>query len=169
MNHRRIITLSANTALGLALLPGGAVSQQKSLKEQLVGTWTIVSNEQTLPDGSKLQAFGANPKGIQVFDSNGRVYLMYARADLPKIASNNRLTPTAEEAKAIAVGTIANFGTYTVDEAKKTFTAQIEASTFANQLGTGTFTIVSLTADEFTYSLQPLIGGLVVVTFKRAK
>ena len=61
--------------------------------------------------------------------------LCAARPDLPKIASNNRLTPTPEEAKAIAVGTFAVFGTYIVDEAKKTFTNRFEASTFANLVG----------------------------------
>ena len=43
MNRRNIFGLSAIAALGLALLPGSAVSQQKSLKEQIVGTWTFVS------------------------------------------------------------------------------------------------------------------------------
>jgi hypothetical protein len=37
MNRRDIFGLSAIAALGLALLPGSAVSQQKSLKEQIVG------------------------------------------------------------------------------------------------------------------------------------
>ena len=39
MNRRNVLSLSVATALGLALLPGSAVAQQKSLKEQLVGTW----------------------------------------------------------------------------------------------------------------------------------
>jgi len=43
MNRRYIISVSALMALGLALLPSSAISQQKSLKEQLVGTWTLVS------------------------------------------------------------------------------------------------------------------------------
>jgi hypothetical protein len=106
MNRRSILSISAMTVIGLALLPSSALSQQRSLKDRLVGTWTQVSVELTLPNGSKLQPFGANPKGVQVFDANGRYYLMTARADLPKIASNNRLTPTPEEAKAIAVGTL---------------------------------------------------------------
>jgi hypothetical protein len=36
MNRRYIISVSALMALGLALLPSSAISQQKSLKEQLV-------------------------------------------------------------------------------------------------------------------------------------
>jgi hypothetical protein len=64
MNHRHILSLSVATALGLALLPGSALAQQKSLKEQLAGTWTIVSNDNVAPDGTKRQLFGPNPKGI---------------------------------------------------------------------------------------------------------
>jgi hypothetical protein len=37
MNRRKVISLSALTAFGFALLTGSAVSQQKSLKDQLVG------------------------------------------------------------------------------------------------------------------------------------
>src|SRR6202022_1466478 len=118
MNRRNILTLSAIAALGLALLPGSAVSQQKSLKEQLVGTWTVVSWEQTNADG-KLQRFGANPKGLNVFEANGRFFIMYARPDLPKIAGGNPSSATPEEAKAIVAGSVAYFGTYAVDEGSK--------------------------------------------------
>jgi hypothetical protein len=171
MNRRHIITLPAIAAMGLALLPSGAASQQKSLKDQLVGTWAMISQEQTLPNGSKLQPFGANPKGMLVFDANGRVYAMWARADLPKIASNNRLTPTPEEAKDIALGSLFTFGTYAVDEGSKTFTIRYEVSTFANLDGTdGTYTIVSLAADELRYSFEPAgLGGQIVSSFRRAK
>jgi Lipocalin-like domain len=171
MNQRHIITLSTIAALGLALLPGSALSQEKSVKNQLVGTWTMVSQEQTLPNGSKLQPFGASPKGMLVFDANGRVYAMWARADLPKIASNNRLSPTPEEAKAIALGTLSTFGTYAVDEAKRTFTIRYEASTFANLDGTdGTYTVLLLAADELKYSFEPAgLGGQIVSAFIRAK
>jgi hypothetical protein len=59
MNRRSIFTLSAITVLGLAFVPGSTVAQQKSLKDQLVGTWTLVSNEDTEPNGTKHQYFGA--------------------------------------------------------------------------------------------------------------
>jgi hypothetical protein len=64
MNRCTILNLCAVTALGLALLPDSAASQQRSLKEQLVGSWTIVSNDNVAPDGTKRQIFGPNPKGI---------------------------------------------------------------------------------------------------------
>ena len=45
MHRRNMLSISAITALGLALMPGNAVSQQKSLKDQLVGAWTLVSTK----------------------------------------------------------------------------------------------------------------------------
>ena len=153
------------------MLPGSAVSQQKSLKDQLVGTWTIVSQENTLPNGSKVQAFGTNPKGVNIYDANGRLYQIYAHTDLPKIASNNRLNPTPEEAKSVAVGTFALIGTYVVDDAKKALTVRPEASSFANLVGAElSWTIVSITADELKYSLEALGGGgQIVTTLRRTK
>jgi hypothetical protein len=50
MNRRNILGISAMTAMGLALVPSNAVSQQKSLKEQLVGAWTLVSCGSTQPE-----------------------------------------------------------------------------------------------------------------------
>jgi hypothetical protein len=170
MNRRHILSLSVITALGLAWLPGSAVSQQKSLKDQLVGTWTAVSWEQDVANGPKLQRFGANPKGVTVFDANGRVFSMYARPDLPIIASKNPSTPTPEEAKAIVSGSIGYFGTYTVDEATKVITLKLEASSFPNQLGTDQKrTVISISPTELKLQNTTVIsGGQISYVFKRA-
>ena len=63
MNRRTIIAVSAIAAFGLGLLPGSAFSQQKSLKEQLVGTWTFVSALDVHPDGSKTDRWGPQSEG----------------------------------------------------------------------------------------------------------
>jgi hypothetical protein len=166
----RMLSLSAALALGFALLPGAATAQQKSLKEQLIGTWTLVSWEQSAPDGSKTNRFGANPKGVNVFTADGRFFLMFARADLPKLASGDPRKVTPEEAQAIAVGAISYWGTYTVDEATKAVSIRLESSTLPNQLGTEQKrNIVSLTADELKYTNpNPVIGGKIEASFKRA-
>ena len=54
MNRRSILSLSTMTAVGLVLLPGSAVSQQKALKDQLLGTWIFVDSTGKRPDGSLL-------------------------------------------------------------------------------------------------------------------
>src|SRR6202171_3131486 len=91
MNRRRttLVTTTALLCLAVTLSAGDSLAQQKSLKEQLVGTWTLVSSDQVRPDGSKLKQFGANPKGINVFDANGRFFLMIASADNSRIASKD--------------------------------------------------------------------------------
>lgn len=170
MNRRSILSLSAIMALGFALLPGSAVSQQNSLKDQLVGTWTVVSWEQTNKDGSKFERFGTNPKGVNVFDADGRFFIMFARSELPKMASNNPSTSMPEEDKGIEGGSVAYFGTYTVDAARKIVTLRVEASSLPNQAGVEQkLTIISLTADELKYTnTTAVIGGPINIAMKRA-
>ena len=50
MNRRNLLVLSI-AALGFTLLFGDAIAQQKSLKDQLIGTWTFVSSTGRLADG----------------------------------------------------------------------------------------------------------------------
>jgi hypothetical protein len=92
MNRRRatLMTTTALLCLAVSLSASDSLARQKSLKEQLVGTWTLASSDQVRPDGSKLKHFGANPKGINVFDANGRFFLMVASADNSKIAFNDQ-------------------------------------------------------------------------------
>jgi hypothetical protein len=48
MNRRNILALFAISAL---VLPGSAIAQQKSIKEQIAGSWTFVSALDVYPDG----------------------------------------------------------------------------------------------------------------------
>jgi len=172
MNQRSILTSSAITALGLAFSLSNALAQTKSLKDQLVGTWTVISWEQTNKDGTKVQRFGANPKGVNMFDANGHFSIMFARPDLPKLASNDPTNPTPEEAKAITVGSVAYFGTYTVDEPTKTIMLKIESSSLPNQLGIDQKRVItSLTADELKYTNITAVAnaGQINTVYKRAK
>ena len=161
MNRRSILGLSAITALGLALLPGSTVAQQKSLKEQLIGTWIIVSSDSTAPDGKKEQILGPNPKGILVFDASGQTVQVIVHPGVPKFKVNNRLKGTPEENAAAVHGTTATFGTYTVDEASKTITVRNVGGMFPNQAGAETKRIVtSVTADEIKFTNPATAAGM---------
>jgi hypothetical protein len=121
-------------------------------------------------DGTRLNQFGANPKGINVFDSNGRFLLMVASADNSKIVSNDPSKTNSEE-DGLVVESIAYYGTYTVDEAVNVISLHLDASTFPNQVGTDQKRIItSLTADELKYSSPAAISGVQVhQVWKRAK
>lgn len=167
--NQRTVTTAVLLCTGVVFSASLASAQQTSLKQQLVGTWTLVSWNQTNKDGTKFQRFGANPKGIGVFDANGHFVVMFARPDLPKIAANNPSNPTPDEAKAIVGGAISYFGSYTVDEASKTIGLHVEASSYPNVLGEQPRTISSLTADELKISNPvPTTGGRIDYAFVRA-
>ena len=145
--------------LALVLSAAAAAQPAKSLKDQIVGTWNFVVAEVNAPDGKKSFPFGETPKGILIFTSDGRFAQIHVAGDVPKIASNNRMTGTPEEYAGIMKRSLSVFGTYAVDEDKKTVTYNIVSSSFPNWEGEAqTRNIDKLTADEFV-NTNPNVGG----------
>jgi lipocalin-like protein len=171
MNRFGTLTLTALALLflGVALPSGDAVGQQKTLKEQLVGTWTYVSVDIVRPDGSRVPLFGPNPSGLAAFDRKGNYLLLTARTGQPKFASNNRTEGTAEENKAVVQGSIAHFGRYTVNEADRTITFHIETSTFPNWNGAKQRRPITLMGDELRWTTAASSSGTAEVVLKRAE
>jgi hypothetical protein len=172
MDRRGILRLSGVVPLALTFFSGHAVAQQRTVKQQLVGTWTFVRTEATQADGKKILPFGPNPKGTLIFTEDGHFAHMQVAGDTPKFASNSRVTGTAEENKAVVQGSIALSGTFTVDETVKAFTRKVEATTFPNWVGEEQkLNIDSLTADELIYSnlVGSIAGATTVNIWKRAK
>ncbi len=171
MNRRGVISISAITVLGLALLPGNAVSQQKSLKEQLIGTWTLASFDSFDASGTKIPNMeGRDLKGLLIFTDNGRMSVQMI-ADFSKIASKDRLKTTPAEEKSVAHGVLSYFGTYTVSEADKTINYRIERSSFPNQVtGADAKRVATLTGDELKLDNPArTAGGKTVTVWRRAK
>src|SRR5947208_11257684 len=154
----RLVAMAAATMM-LALFAGEAGAQQKSLKDRLVGTWHFVVAEITGPDGTKSFPFGPTPRGMVIFTPQGDFMQIHIASEVPKIANGNRMAATPEEYAGIMRGTIAQFGTYTVDEEKKQFTMKFAASTFPNWDGISqTRTIDKLTDDEMI-NTNPQVGA----------
>src|SRR5215467_529581 len=109
MNRRIVLGISAVTTW-TCFRSGLAVAQKKTLKEQLVGSWLIVTADNIRPDGSRFQSLGPNPKGIMMFDANDWFSFQIAQPGRPKFASDNRLQGTAEENKATVQGSLSYYG-----------------------------------------------------------
>ena len=105
--------------LMLIFVVGDALAQKGSLKEQVLGTWIHVSTTVTAPDGKKSDRPG---QGVVIYAPDGHFAFVNVANNLPKLAANNRDKATAEEARAIVAGSIAYYGTYTVDEATVSYT-----------------------------------------------
>jgi Lipocalin-like domain len=133
------LCLGAVIVVGLALPAFG----QSTLREQLVGAWTLVSCSGA--------PWCANPNGIHILDASGHYTTINALPGRPKFTepSRPRDAYSAEEYKAAAVGLQANFGTWSVNEADKTITYDVDGALFPNVEGmdfkTGT---VGLSGDE---------------------
>jgi Lipocalin-like domain len=125
--------IKAFLAVALFLdLSGVAFAQQKSAKEQIVGAWILVSVTSEMDDGKKGEPFGPSPKGVMIFSDDGHFSLFQSRAEIPKIAANDRAKATAEEAQSIVASSIACYGTYSIDESTKVMVVNLAASTYAN-------------------------------------
>ena len=160
-------SLGATALLSIGLVIPDVAAAQTA--KDLIGSWILVSNDRVNPDGSRTPLLGANPKGMIIFSSDGHYCYLLSRSDLPKIASGNRNTGTADEYKAIVQGTLAAFGTYAV--AGKVITVKIEASTFPNSSGReNTREIVSFTGDELKWIVpEGSTGGTNETVLRRVK
>src|SRR5262245_7779756 len=116
-------------ALSVAVIDAGWAQDAGALS----GAWNLVSAVFTDANGKSIDSFGANPVGRIILSPEGAYSLMILRSDLPKIASNNRLTATEQENKAIVLGSVAHFGSYTF--ANGVITLKITNSTFPNVNG----------------------------------
>src|SRR5262245_42040761 len=114
----------------LALLPAGASGQEQgqsdtqssgaprpvTLRDQLIGSWTMISFEATPPGGGPEQHFfGLHPKGILILDAGGHFAAVVSRPDRARMAAEPG-------------GFAAQFGTWTVNESNKTLIRRIEAA-----------------------------------------
>ena len=154
MKRRNILLMSGMTLLAYAVLAGSAAAQQKTLKEQLVGAWTLVSEDLTAKDGTKRQSFGASPKGVLILDASGRYAVVLSRPDRPKFktSDNNRAETPAAELGEAAKGFAANFGTWSVNEADKTLIRKFEGALVPNAEGLETKSSISLADNELKLS-----------------
>ena len=164
-----MIVAIAIASFGLSMVTFDVLRQQQSLKEQLVGTWTLFAWEQKKGDGTKVERYGTSPKGIAFFDTGGRYIITVMRSDRAKYASNALWQGTAEENKETADGTTTYFGTYSISETDSSIAIHIEGSSFPNWNGTDQKRFVTITEEHLTLTVRPAGGDVVDVIWKRAK
>jgi hypothetical protein len=135
----------------------------------LAGSWSLVSLTASR-SGSDVEVLGPHPHGQLIFGSDGRYVLLGLRADLPKFASDNRLTGTTEENQRIVQGNFAHFGTYSVDPAARVIVFHIQNSTFPNWDGDVQRRPFTLDGDRLTYITPGSFGyGTSKVVWQRMK
>jgi hypothetical protein len=135
-------------------------AQGSQLKQQLVGSWTFVVTAAHRKDGAKADVFGPNPNGVLMFHPDGHFALINTRPGRAKYASGNRLQGTPEEFRETVFGSIAYFGTYSVDEVTKEFILKVKGSTFPDYEGGEQRRTFTLAGDELrSVNPNPSQGG----------
>lgn len=61
--------------------------------------------------------YGANPQGLVIFDGHRHYALVNSQVDVPKYPARDSMCGTPDESRATVQGSIAHFGTYTINEA----------------------------------------------------
>ena len=170
MNYRIALSLCVLAALGFAFASQNASAQQKSLKEQLVGTWSLVSFDSIDASGAKVPNMeGSDLKGQLILTADGHLSNQLI-TQYPKIASSDRMKTTVAEDKAVAHGVLSYFGTYTISEPDKTITINFERSSFPNQVGSNVKRTVTLNGDELKIDNPGRqAGGRTVTVWRRMK
>ena len=149
--------------VAICVLLTGAQAVAQTAKE-LVGTYTFVHEVREL-DGKQTTI---EAKGILIFDPNGNYTLTIIAPNVPKVASNNRMTATPDEAKAIVAATTAHFGIFSVSENNLIF--KIDRASFPNWNGIEQKRPFTLSGDELTYSVAAASGGgSIKLTWKRIR
>ena len=169
MTLRATFAACALAASGSFMMTFDALGQERSFKDQLAGTWTLLSWEQKKSDGTKIERYGAAPQGVAFFDAGGRYIITVMRPDRIKYASNALWQGTPEENKETADGTITYFGTYSANEADSSIAIRVEGSSFPNWNGTEQKRFVAIAGDQLTLTVRPPAGDVVDVIWKRAK
>src|SRR5713101_7856454 len=160
MNRRNTLAAIPVSLLLLSLAMPARDAAAQSVKS-VAGSYTVAS----------VSAYGPNARGRMMLGADGRYSIVLARATLPKFASNSRIKGTADEYKAVVEGSIAYFGTYTVDDGGKAITFNIEVSTFPNFDGTSQKRPIKVAGDLLTYTVTTTSapGPSADVVWKRIK
>jgi hypothetical protein len=147
MNRRSLISFSAVLASGLALSPGIAVSQQKSLKDNIVGSWSLTAAVDQYESGKKLNNWGEVIKGSMSFDAAGRFSQIIIGEAQPAMKTPDPRKPDAP--------VVAYFGSYTVNEDGKTISVKIDAASYSARARTQFTSTVTVNGDTMTFVGSP--------------
>lgn len=117
----------------------------KSLKKQIVGTWSLISAEDRQPDGQwKKHSLGDPPSGYFIYDATGHASIQIMVTPPQQIAKPD--SPTPEEALAIFNNYIAYYGTYTIDA--ENITVQVVGALDPTQVGSAQVRPYRLSGDR---------------------
>ncbi|AKF85177.1 Lipocalin-like domain-containing protein [Myxococcus fulvus] len=141
------------------------------LKDELVGTWKLLSMEYVQPDGRRNHPFGIHLLGCLMYDAHGNMSVQLMRKDRASFESPDPLASQPQETKAAMDGATFYFGTYSVDEETRVVSHAIEGSLFPNWQGVVQRRHAVVEAEKLSLRTEPMpfkgSHGVMVLTWRR--
>ena len=144
----------------LILLPSVLGAQSK---EALVGTWKLVSAEDTTDKGVKKDAFGKDPVGFLTYTADGRMMAIISNGGRKSLSVPDSIAAPSEE-RAAAFSTFGAYaGRYTLTGDRVVH--HVEVASLQNRVGTDlTRTIVKLEQNRLILRTPSFLKGGEMVT-----
>ena len=126
-----------------------------SLRDQLVGTWRLVSSTQRLIDGTTRPdpQTGPHGQGYLIYTDAGRVSAVVANSDRPRWQSMQ--TPTSDDLRTAFEGLVAYCGTFEVNEAAKFVVHHVEVDRVPNSSGVDRKRFLSFSGNQLILRAAP--------------
>jgi hypothetical protein len=138
----------------LLALPLAALAQ-----DPLQGTWLLVAADTIQTDGSRVPQYGPQPQGLLIFDGAGRYAMQIYASGRTPFASGDKTRGTAEEYRAVMVGSNSHFGRYSVNAAGTHVRFVTECASFPNWEGRTQERDISIDHDHLRYTVPTATNG----------
>ncbi len=143
--------LAAATCAEAAPSVGEPSVPSPSVKDQLVGTWSIVQESNySAKDGTDV-AVAPNQRGHICYDKAGRVFVLFWNDD--RMPPKDTRNITVDEYRAMLTGLVSFYGTFDVDEVNKKIINHIQAAHNPAWIGTDFIRGYELTGDMLRLAL----------------
>lgn len=127
-------------------------------KNPLLGTWKLVSDWTTRPNGERVAPYGEHPAGFLTYTADGRVFAILGRSDRKPLHGDRFTAPEAERAEAYSTA-LGYTGRYTIDNAGAKVVHHVEVATFPDYVGTDQVRQMKLEGDRLTLRATLTMGG----------
>jgi hypothetical protein len=128
-------------------------------KEELIGTWKLVSWAVQSESGKISHPYGEQPVGQLMYDALGNMSVAIMRPDRQRFATDDKFGGATVEIIAAFEGFEAYFGTYRADEAEETVSHRVEGSLLPNLVGSTLKRFVKLSGSRLVLSTPPALYG----------
>lgn len=146
-----------------------ALTASAQTKEDLIGTWKVVSAWTTRPSGERVLDLGQRPIGFITYTRDGRMSVVLADGDRKALSGDRLSAPAAERAEAFS-NCIAYAGRFTIQGDR--IVHHVEVASIPNWVNTDQIRHVKLRGDRLTLATPSVLGGeqrLVEIEWERLK